>query len=234
MTEVYRQRTMEVSTIENNQGVVIVEQETRFEVGKPRETGIIAFIRNTYPARYNHVVRNMNQLNEYVNERKKWSMRGGHFFMYRYVIGLAIILSFCFGIVSIFEKAWCAVPFILISIYLLLSIFNTIVYYKNRPLINPLLTRQVPRGVLNGSINEFYAVPLNANIVTGAVAAYVDPAVIAAALREDNIELTEIHVMLYDDRYLASSGFPKEIIGQFIVFSILFILSIAFVSAKAN
>ena len=50
MTEVYRQRTMEVSTIENNQGVVIVEQETRFEVGKPRETGIIEFIRNTYPA----------------------------------------------------------------------------------------------------------------------------------------------------------------------------------------
>lgn len=230
MAAVSRQNTLEVSTVENDNGIVIVGQETKFELGQPRDTTIRAFIRNTYPARYNHVVRNMNRLTYDPNAKKKRQIRGGHFFLYRYIISLAILLSFCFGIASIYVKACCAVPFILTTLYIVLSIINIVIYISNKSLLHPVITRQVPRDALGDYINRFYNVPLNARVVTGVVAAYIDPAVIAAALRRDDIQLAEIRVMLYDDQYLSRSRLPKEIITHLIIFIILFILAIIFVS----
>lgn len=231
--EIYQQNTLDVATVENN-GVVVVGQKTTMELGEPRERTILTFVRNTYPARYNHVVRNMNSLNYLPNTKKKWSMRGGHFFLYRYIVLLAIILSFIFGIISIYVKACATVPFILTVLYIALSIVNIVIFIRNRPVIVPLVTKEVPRGQLNGMINRFYAIPVNATVLTGIVAAFFNPEVIAAAVRTDSIQLTEIDVMLYDDQYKSRGGFPKEIVIHLLVFIILFILAIIFVSIKSS
>ncbi|CAF3371217.1 unnamed protein product [Rotaria socialis] len=231
--ERYREHTMNVTTVGNN-GVVAVVRETTMEIGQPRATGVIAFIRRTYPASYNHVVRNMHSIDAQMNTKKKRSMRGGHLLLYRYTLILAIVLCFSFGIASIFAKPCAVVPFVLSVLYIALSIYNIVIFFLNRPLINILLTRQVHRGVIAGGfINEFYTVPVNATVQTGAIAAFIDPAVIAAAVKRENIQLTEIKVMLYDDRYLRRSKFPKEIILHLIVFIILFILAIIFVITKS-
>jgi len=228
--QLYRQNTSDVATVENN-GFVAVHRETTMELGPPRETTILTFVRSTYPARYNHVVRNMNTgINYQTNTKNKISMRGGHFLLYRYIILFAILLSFSFGVASIYVKPCAVVPFILTVLYIALTIFNIVVYIKNRPLIHPLLARQVPRGQLGDMINRFYAIPVNATVLTGVIAAFIDPAVIVAAVKRENIELTEIHVMLYDDRYRSYSRFPKEIVVHLSIFFILFILAIIFVS----
>jgi hypothetical protein len=57
--DVYRQNVTGAVAVGDN-GFVAVVRETTLEVGQPRATGVLAFIRNTYPASYNHVVRNMN------------------------------------------------------------------------------------------------------------------------------------------------------------------------------
>lgn len=232
-TELHRQNTTNIATHSN--GFVAVTQHATMEIGEPRDTTVLVFIRSTYPAIYNHVVRNMNDsINYQTNTKKKWSMRGGHFFLYRYVVLLAMILCFVFGIVSIFVKGCAAVPLVLTVLYIALSIYNIVVYILNRPLIHPLLTRQVPRGNLDGMINRFFNVPVNATVLTGIIAAFIDPAVIAAAMKKENVQLTEIRIMLYDDRYLSRSKFPKEIIVHLFFFTILFILAIIFVSIKSS
>ena len=232
--DVYRQNTMETATVGDN-GFVAVVRQTTLEVGQPRVTGVLAFIRNTYPASYNHVVRNMNGIIKQVNEKDKRSMRGGHFVLYRYVILFAILLCFAFGIASIFVKGCAAVPFILTVLYIALSIYNIVIFILNRPLIHPILARQVPRGqIAGGFMNEFYSVPLSATVLTGVLAAFVDPAVIAAAVKRENIQVTEIKIMLYDDRYVRRSWFPKEIAIHLIVFIILFFFAIGCVSSSSR
>ena len=162
-------------------------------------------------------------------------MRGGHLFLYRYVILFAILLCLGFGIASIYVKPCATVPFILSILYIALSIYNIVIFIINRPVIHPLLARQVQRGLISGNyINEFYSVPVNATVLTGVLAAFIDPAVIAAAIQRENIQLAEIKIMLYDDRYVRRSSFPKEIIIHLIVFLVLFILAIAFVSSSAS
>ena len=215
-------------------GVVAVRQDARMELGQPRDTTVRVFIRRTYPALYNHVVRNMNSLTDPTDTQKKWSMRGGHFFLYRYIIFFAIILCFSFGIASIFVKACSAVPFVLTVLYIALSIFNIVVYFRNKPVLRQLVTAEVPSNELNGFINRFFTVPINAQIQTGVAAAFFDPARILAIFQERNIAVTELEVMLYDHHYLARSKFPKEIIVHLIIFLILFILAIVFVSTTVT
>lgn len=230
----YRQNTMNTATIGDN-GFVAVLRETTMEIGQPRATGVIAFIRNTYPASYNHVVRNMNAIIKQVNAKDKRSMRGGHFFFYRYILLFAILLCFAFGIASIYAKACAAVPSVLSVLYITLSIYNIVVFRLNRPVIHPLLARQIPRGQIPGGfMNEFYSVPVNATVLTGVLAAFIDPTIIAAAIQKENIQLTQIKIMLYDDRYLRRSKFPKEIIVHLFLFIILFILAIIFVSIDSS
>lgn len=66
-TEVYRQNTTNTVTIGDNGFVAVIQKKT-VELGQPRATGILTFIRNTYPASYNHVVRNMNHVIKKTNE----------------------------------------------------------------------------------------------------------------------------------------------------------------------
>jgi hypothetical protein len=230
----HRQDTMNITTIPNT-GVVAVVRETTMEIGTPRATGILAFVRNTYPAVYNHVVRNMNGIGHQTNTKNKSSMRGGHFFLYRYVLLLAMLLCFGFGIASIYVKPLAAVPFILSILYIALSIYNIVIYIRNRPLLHPILTSEVQTGVISGGYkNEFYSVPVNATVLTGVLAAFIDPAVIAAAVHKENIQLTTIKIMLYDRYYKRDSKFPVEIVVHLILFFILFILAIAFVSTTIS
>jgi hypothetical protein len=176
-TEVYRQNTANVTTIGDNE-FVAVSQQINMQIGQPRATGILVFIRNTYPASYNHVVRNMNHLLKQLNTKNKRSMRGGHFLLYRYVILLAILLCFCFGIASIYVKPCAAVSFSLSVLYIALSIYNIIIFILNRPLIHPFLTGKIPRGYISGDYtNEFYSVPMNTRVLTGVFAGFIDPAV---------------------------------------------------------
>jgi hypothetical protein len=148
---------------------------------------------------------------------------------------LAILLCFCFGIASIYVKPCAVVPFILSTLYIALSIYNIVIYFRNRPLLHELLTSEVQPGVISGGYkNQFYKVPINANVVTGVFAAFTSPAVVAAVVRTDNVELTEIEIMLYDRSYKRYSRFPIEIVVHLIVFMILFILAIAFVSITIN
>ena len=232
-TELYRKNTVEIATVQNN-AVVVVATQASMELGEPRDTTVLSFIRNTYPARYNHVVDNMNTINNQTDIKKKYSMRGGHFFLYRYVLLFALLLSFVFGIVSIYVKPCATVPFILSTLYIVITIVNIVIFILNRPLLNEDLTKQVARGQLNGMINRFYTVPVNAQVLTGMIAAVFDPAMIAAAVRRQNIQLTEIDVMLYDDRYLARSRLPKEIIVHLCIFIIMFILAIIFVATSPS
>ena len=229
----YQQNSLQITTVENN-GIIAVHTETTMELGIPRDTTILVFIRNTYPARYNHVVRNMNGLNHQTDTKDKISMRGGHFFLYRYIILLAILLGFGFGIASVYVKPCATVPFILSVLYIALSICNIVIYLKNRPLIHPLLTRKVPRGNLGDSINKFYAVPVNATRLTGVLAAFIDPAMIAAAVKREEVQITEITIMLYDDRYVVYGKFPREIVVHLFVFICLFILAIIFVGISPS
>jgi hypothetical protein len=57
--QVYPKNTLNVATVEND-GVVAIAQQTTMEY--------------------------MNSLNYLPNTKKKWSMRGGHFFLYRYIV----------------------------------------------------------------------------------------------------------------------------------------------------
>ncbi|CAF2105702.1 unnamed protein product [Rotaria magnacalcarata] len=233
--ELYRENTMNVATVGDNAVVAAVTHKS-ITIGQPRPTGINVFIRNPYPAAYNHVVRNMNSILEQTNvTKKKYSMRGGHFLLYRLMIIFACLLCFSFGIASIYAKPCAVVSFVLSVLYIALSIYNIVIFILNSPLIYPRFTRKVSRGIIPGGyINEFYTVPVNATVLTGVIAAIIDPTVIATAVHEENIELDEIQFMLYDDRYERNSWLPKEIIIHLIIFIILFILAIAFVSTKSS
>jgi hypothetical protein len=211
-------------------GFVAVLQNTEMELGEPRDETITVAVRRTYPAMYNHVVRNMNSINYQTKTKKKWSMRGGHFFLYRYIIVFAVLLCLGFGIASIYIKPLATVPFVLSVLYIVLSIFNIVVFIRNRPIIHPILAIQVSRGQLDGMINRFFLIPINAHIQIGVIAAFVNPEMIFTALSKENIQVTEIEIMLYDDRYLPRSRFPKEILIHLFLFIVMLILAIVFVS----
>jgi hypothetical protein len=169
----------------------------------------------------------MNHVIKQINAKNKRSMRGGHFLLYRYILLFAILLCFCFGIASIYVKPCAAVSFGLSVLYIAISIYNIVIFMLNRPLIHPSFAKQIPRGYISDDcINEFYSVPINATVLTGVFAAFIDPAVIAAAVQKENIQLTEIEIMLCDNRYLRRSQFPKEIVVHLFIFFILFILHI--------
>ena len=126
--QIHQDNRIHVSTVGDN-GIILATQRKNVRVGTPIYTGKLAIVRNTYPAIYNHVVRNMNSIIGQTKEKKKRSMRGGHFFLYRYVILLAFILCLVFGIVSIYAKGCAAVSlFFLFFIYFYLSTILLSVY----------------------------------------------------------------------------------------------------------
>lgn len=119
--QILQEKRVHVSTV-GDDGVIVVGQDTTVRAGTPVYSGRFAFVRRTYPAVYNHVVRNMNSLIKQTTEKKKRSMRGGHFFLYRYMVLLAFILCLSFGIASVYVKACAAVSFTLSILHIFLSI----------------------------------------------------------------------------------------------------------------
>jgi hypothetical protein len=230
-----RNNPVHVATVGDN-GLIAVAQEVNIEMGVPRHNGKLVFIRRTYPAVYNHVVRNMNDLLDQTNEKKKWAMRGGHFLLYRYMVLLAFLLCFCFGIASIYVKACAVVSFIVAVLHIILAIYNIVIYRLNRPLIHPFLAIDVrPYEMPNpDKMNMFFKVPLRINVLTGVLAALVDPARIVAAIQRENSHIDEIGIMLYDYNYVRCARFPKECACYLILFIIMFILAIAFVSTTVS
>jgi hypothetical protein len=64
---------------------------------------------------------------------------------------------------------------------------NIVIFIRNHPIINLIVTKQVPQDQLGGMINRFYTIPLHATILTGIVATFVDPSVIAAVQYPEKI-----------------------------------------------
>jgi hypothetical protein len=230
-TQIFQDKRVHVSTVGDN-GVILVAQDTNVQMGTPVYTGRFAFVRNTYPARYNHVVRNMNTLIAQTTEKEKRSMRGGHFFLYRYMILLAFLLCLAFGIASIYVKACAVVSFPLSFLYIFLSIYNIVIYRLNRPLIHRDLAIELSPGQMPNSQkkNMFYTVPLHTNIRTDALGAFVDPTRIVAAVQLEHTHVDNIDIMFYDYSYVRDARFPKECAVHLILFIIMFILAIIFVS----
>jgi hypothetical protein len=73
---------MEAATVSKDNSAILAigSRITTVDVGMPRNTTIRSSIRNTHVAQYNHVVKNMNYLIQDTQQKKKWFMRGGHFF----------------------------------------------------------------------------------------------------------------------------------------------------------
>jgi len=61
--QVFQDKRIHVSTVDDN-GMILVAEDTNVRMGTLVYTGRFVFIRRTYPAIYNHVVRNMNGLIE--------------------------------------------------------------------------------------------------------------------------------------------------------------------------
>jgi hypothetical protein len=233
--QVSRNNRVNVATVGDN-GLIAVDQDVHIEMGVPRHSGKLVFIRRTYPAVYNHVVQNMNTLLDQNDEKKKRSMRGGHFFLYRYMVLLAFLLCLSFGIASIYVKACAAVPFILAMLHIVLATYNIVIYRLNRPLIHPFLAIDVEsNGMPNpDKMNMFFKVPLRTTVLTGVLAALVDPARIIAAIQLKDSRIDEIEIMLYNYKYVRCARFPKECVFYLILFIIMFILAIAFVSTTIS
>ncbi|CAF1383366.1 unnamed protein product, partial [Rotaria magnacalcarata] len=112
-----------------------------------------------------------------------------------------MLISFAFGIASIYVKPCAVASFIVPAIYIALSIYNIVVFLRNRPVLHPGLTISVPEDALGDMINRFFAISINATVITGVFAAFLNPAAVIAAVQREHVELTEIHVMFYGPTY---------------------------------
>jgi len=100
--------TQQTIMLYDNEGNAYL-QNTNVQVntGPARDTGITTTIRNTYPARYNFAVRQYNSIPDDDIPRKK-QMRGGHFFMYRWIVVLAILIAIAAAEISVQTKSFVA------------------------------------------------------------------------------------------------------------------------------
>jgi hypothetical protein len=67
--KLFNDTRVHTSTVGDN-GLITIEQETIIEMGTSVYTDRLAFIRNTCPAIYNHVVQNMNRLIHQTKEKQ--------------------------------------------------------------------------------------------------------------------------------------------------------------------
>jgi hypothetical protein len=215
---------MKAATVsKDNSGILAIGSRiTTVDVGVPKNTTIRGSIRNTHVAEYNHVVKNMNYLSRDTQQKKKWFMRGGRFFYYRPVLVLALLACIA-SIVAVlyYKKVMGTIAITISSIYILLSIYNIIVYWLNRPLLHPLLTIPVTDRELRLH-NEFYKVPLQATTLTAALAAFIaDAETYVATLKVQNVHRTEVTIMFYDVTYFPYSRFPKMSLFYLIYFAVV-------------
>jgi hypothetical protein len=216
---------------ENGNTIVGVIDEKTIEMGAPVDVSVLTHVRSSYPAIYNHGVRSANHLNHSVNEKQKRSMRGGHLFLYRYMVLLALLLSIGFGIASIDVKPCATVPFVLSFIHIGLAIYNIHVFLSNRPLLPPLLAHRVPAESLPNKnfVNYFYKIPMTHSRNITLCGATLQPEEILTVFNMNTTHTNDITILLYTDGYLRHLKFPKECIVHLILFLIMFFLAISFV-----
>lgn len=201
---------------------------TDLEIGQIRETGYRVYVASNYAARYNHGVRCYECLDRNLKGRKLRNMRGGHLLLYNW----AIIILFIVSLESLFllyKKLLIILPITTSIIYLLISCYNYYVHRINGNIIHDCMF-EVDNCYLTGwSMNPFFKIPLHARIQQRELTAISDGRTITlfAQLQQRYHHLTDITIMLYSQYYKTGRGpFPKALAVHFVLFSMLFVLSI--------
>jgi hypothetical protein len=221
-----------VVTVDDEPSFVVINPDNTREIGQTKDVIKRTGISNTYPAIYNHVIRNANYMAEINGNNKtlfKKSMRGGRFFFYRFIVFLAFALSVTFTFLSVNnEQFFGIVPLVLSVIYITLSIYNIIIYRINRPLLHPNFTIPVRYGLLGKELSyRFYDIPLRTNVRNPDFSAVInDSDAFVADLKQRYTHLTEVRIMLYDDRYLRHNRFAKEAVFYLVLFILILIVAI--------
>jgi hypothetical protein len=194
-------------------------------IGPARDTGVTVTIRNTYPDRYNFAVRQYNSIPDAGIPRKK-QMRGGHFFMYRCIVILAILIAVSAAGVSVQIKPFVALNIGLSLIYIILSIYNIIIFKRNGNLFSD-------RMIHDNSFtrcNNYYTIPIHTSISESNVLANQHENIIAG-LRNTYNHLSEIQIMVYHGDYVRRyTYFPRNIVKHLIIFSLVMLLGILLAS----
>ncbi|CAF1093498.1 unnamed protein product [Didymodactylos carnosus] len=220
-----------IQTQDLEAGVVATARNTRIEVGigEPRRTGITAWVRKTYLAKYNFCAKNRNHF--LCDEGKKKMMRGGHLLLYRPVILVLAIASIVSCILSRNTKGYVAVTIIISLIYLLLSIYNLYIGGKNGSLLDSIHMLRVRSRDLPGSINEFFKIPIHGRIQDQRLVGIVNEHnTIIAQLQAESTHSSEIDIMVYEKAYELYLNYKMECIFHLILFLILLITGIALAS----
>lgn len=207
----------------NDSSAVIGQQRTvqaQFSTGKPVATGRWAWVRNTYASQYNFAAKNYDSLG---GAQAKKQMRGGRFFLYRYVIlfGLAATLFFAWD--NARQGGIVTVAVLLCILYTVLGVYNIFVYSKNGSLKHDRMFR-VKSKYLTGCVNEFYEIPIRASITDTRILAMVGSDVqgVIANVQQYQQDVDSVSIMVYKDAYLKYMRFPAEAIVHTLLFWIAF------------
>ncbi|CAF4950655.1 unnamed protein product, partial [Rotaria sp. Silwood1] len=133
---------------------------TNISLGTPEATGKLAWVQNTYASQYNHAV---SCWKAFETSGIKRQMRGGHLLLYRWLVLAVVIVAFVLGGLSKNVKPYITFPIVSAVIYLGLTIWNWHVFRTNGNLLHSHMV-QVPDSALPGFINEFYTIPIYAQV----------------------------------------------------------------------
>ncbi|CAF1113591.1 unnamed protein product [Rotaria sp. Silwood1] len=159
---------------------------TNISLGTPEATGKLAWVQNTYASQYNHAV---SCWKAFETSGIKRQMRGGHLLLYRWLVLAVVIVAFVLGGLSKNVKPYITFPIVSAVIYLGLTIWNWHVFRTNGNLLHSHMV-QVPDSALPGFINEFYTIPIYAQVTDQrllAISNYTNT-VIAQLIEQHHVE----------------------------------------------
>ncbi|CAF1122023.1 unnamed protein product [Adineta ricciae] len=206
--------------------------DRRFNVnvcaGNPVATGRLAWVQNTYPAKYNFAAENWESLE---GVKSKTKMRGGHLLLYRFVIVVALVGV---GICNIVSTGSIAGSVLICLLYTALSGYNTFVYYRNGTVIHDRMIKVKDR-YLTSYRNEFFTIPIHANIQDQQLSGMIGKDSLVAMIgqqeqRRENID--SIDIMIYKKAYLEYTNFPGEAIVHLLVFWVIFGITIGVAKSR--
>ena len=183
--------------------------QTNYPTAPRQDAGFRSFARSAYPTKYNFAVDNYN----YVCSIHKLSMRGGHLLLFRSVITIVWTISLLFAFLSLFKSILMVVTVICSLFYIVFSIYNSYVFFRNRDLLNAtrLLAAKVP--TLNGADHEWVSIPLKAGRMNSRLAD-IDQSSFTR-LQEEYLggNQPEVTCMIYTKTYAETyPTFPKELL----------------------
>ncbi|CAF1220394.1 unnamed protein product [Adineta ricciae] len=183
--------------------------QTNYPTAPRQDAGFRIFARSAYPAKYNFAVDNYN----YVCSIHKLNMRGGHLFLFRSVVTIVWAISLLFAFLSLFKSIFMVVTVICSLFYIVFSIYNSYVFFRNRDLLNAtrLLAAKVP--ALNGADHEWVSIPLKSGHINSRLADIDQSSFIR--LQEEYLggNQPEVPCMIYTKTYAETyPTFPKELL----------------------